>query len=79
MYHDKTKLLLQGGILFDINDNISLFTSYSEGMKAPGWANWWVIGSLTRQGVWSETKPICVKFNTTHNTLYIDGGFYFMV
>lgn len=37
---DKTKLLLQGGVLFDINDNISLFTSYSEGIKAPGWANY---------------------------------------
>lgn len=33
---DKTKLLLQGGIAYDINDNITLFTSYSEGIKAPG-------------------------------------------
>lgn len=31
--------------------------------QAPEWANWWVIGSLTKQGVWSETKPVCVKFN----------------
>jgi iron complex outermembrane receptor protein len=37
---DKTKLLLQAGIAYDINDNITLFTSYSEGMKAPGWANY---------------------------------------
>lgn len=31
--------------------------------QAPSWANWWVIGYLTGQGVWSETKPVCVKFN----------------
>lgn len=31
--------------------------------QAPEWANWWAIGSLTGQGVWSETKPVCVKFN----------------
>lgn len=37
---DKTKLLLQGGVAYDVNDNITLFTSYSEGMKAPGWANY---------------------------------------
>ncbi|WP_419766841.1 TonB-dependent siderophore receptor [Arcobacter sp.] len=37
---DKTKLLLQGGFAYDINDNITLFTSYSEGMKAPGWSNY---------------------------------------
>jgi iron complex outermembrane recepter protein len=37
---NKTKLLLQGGIAYDINDNITLFTSYSEGMKAPGWSNY---------------------------------------
>jgi iron complex outermembrane recepter protein len=34
---DKTKLLLQGGIAYDINDNITLFTSYSEGIKGVGW------------------------------------------
>ena len=37
---DKTKLLLQGGVAYDVNDNITLFTSYSEGIKAPGWANY---------------------------------------
>lgn len=31
--------------------------------KAPEWANWWVIGSLTKQGIWSEAKPNSVKIN----------------
>ena len=30
---------------------------------APEWANWWVIGSLTKQGVWSATKPNSAKIN----------------
>lgn len=34
---DKIKLLLQGGIAYDVNDNITLFTSYSEGIKGVGW------------------------------------------
>ncbi|RBQ30712.1 TonB-dependent siderophore receptor [Arcobacter sp. FW59] len=37
---DKTKLLLNVGMVLDINDYISLFTSYSEGMKGVGWANY---------------------------------------
>jgi iron complex outermembrane receptor protein len=37
---EKTKLLLQGGIAYDVNDNITLFTSYSEGIKGVGWANY---------------------------------------
>lgn len=37
---DKTKILLSGGIAFDVNDYITLFTSYSEGMKGVGWANY---------------------------------------
>ena len=31
--------------------------------QAPEWANWWVIGSLTKQGIWSESKPNSVKIN----------------
>ena len=31
--------------------------------QAPEWANWWVIGSLTKQGIWSEAKPNSVKIN----------------
>lgn len=56
---DKTKLLLQGGILFDINDNISLFTSYSEGMKAPGWANY----ESTPKPMESTQYEVGVKFD----------------
>ena len=37
---DKTKLLMQGGVVFDVNEYISLFTSYSEGIKGVGWANY---------------------------------------
>lgn len=37
---EKTKLLLQGGIAYDVNDNITLFTSYSEGIKGVGWSNY---------------------------------------
>lgn len=56
---DKTKVLLQGGILFDINDNISLFTSYSEGMKAPGWANY----ENTPKPMESTQYEVGVKFD----------------
>lgn len=31
--------------------------------QAPEWANWWVIGSLTKQGIWSEAKPNSVRIN----------------
>nr|DAN04655.1 MAG TPA: hypothetical protein [Caudoviricetes sp.] len=31
--------------------------------QAPEWANWWVIGSLTKQGIWSATKPNSAKIN----------------
>lgn len=31
--------------------------------QAPEWANWWAIGSLTKQGIWSEAKPNSVKIN----------------
>lgn len=31
--------------------------------QAPEWADWWVIGSLTKQGIWSESKPNSVKIN----------------
>lgn len=31
--------------------------------QSPEWANWWAIGSLTKQGIWSEAKPNSVKIN----------------
>jgi iron complex outermembrane receptor protein len=37
---EKTKLLLQGGVAYDVNDYITLFTSYSEGIKGVGWSNY---------------------------------------
>ena len=36
----KQNYYLQGGVAYDVNDNITLFTSYSEGIKGVGWANY---------------------------------------
>jgi iron complex outermembrane receptor protein len=55
---DKTKLLLQGGIVFDINEYISLFTSYSEGMKGVGWANY----TTTPKPIESKQYEAGIKF-----------------
>lgn len=47
----------------DALDSIGVEQWQPDWSQAPDWANWWVIGPLTKQGIWSETQPVCVKFN----------------
>lgn len=55
---EKTKLLLQGGVAYDVNDNITLFTSYSEGIKGVGWSNY----VATPKPIESQQEEAGVKF-----------------
>ena len=37
---EKTKLLPRAGIVYDLNPNLSVFASYSQGIRGQGWANY---------------------------------------
>ena len=58
---NKTKLLMQGGVVFDINEYISLFTSYSEGIKGVGWSNY----TEAPKPIESKQYEAGIKFETS--------------
>ena len=59
---------LNHGECFDCGENLNSADSSQlefqvDWSVAPEWADWWAVGSLTGQGIWSKTKPVCVNIN----------------
>ena len=57
----KTKLLPRAGVAVDVNDNATVFASYSEGLRGVPWANY----TATPKPVESTQKEAGVKFAIT--------------
>jgi iron complex outermembrane receptor protein len=58
---EKIKLLPRAGIVYDLNPNISVFASYSEGIRGQGWANY----TSTPKPTETSQKEAGLKFDVS--------------